>query len=60
MRVNLNQFRKKRRKAKKETQAAENQVKFGLTKAKKQIADKSAESQRRILNGKQLEDNQKD
>jgi hypothetical protein len=58
--VNLNQFRKKRRKTKKETQAAENRVKFGRTKAQRQIADKSAESLRRNLNGKQLEDYQKD
>jgi hypothetical protein len=58
--VNLNQLRKKRRKAKKETLAAENRAKFGRTKAQKQIADKSAESLRRNLNGKQLEDDQKD
>ena len=58
--VNLNQFRKKRRKTKKETQAAENRVSFGRTKDQKQIADKSAESLRRNLNGKQLEDDQKD
>ena len=46
--INLNKARKARAKVEAKTQAAENRVKFGRTKAQKQ-ADEQREAQRRAL-----------
>ncbi len=49
--VNLNRFRKSRDRAEKDAKAEENRVKFGRTKAEKQL-DKAAEDKaRRHLDG---------
>ena len=53
--VNLNQFRKKCRRHKKEERAAENRAKFGLTKSEKETAQKTETDRIRKLGGKKRE-----
>ncbi len=50
--VNLNQFRKKRRREEKDERAAKNRVTFGRTKAEKETAEKSEADRKRTLDGK--------
>jgi len=50
--VNLNQFRKKRRREEKDERAAKNRVTFGRTKAEKETAEKSEADRKRMLDGK--------
>ncbi|MBO9408228.1 DUF4169 family protein [Shimia sp. R9_1] len=51
--INLNKFRKARARADQKTQADENAVKFGRTKAQKQLEEAQAEKSERDLDGKE-------
>ena len=53
--VNLNQFRKKRRRHEKEECAAENRARFGRTKSEKETAQKTETGRIRKLDGKKRE-----
>ena len=53
--VNLNQFRKKRRREEKDEHAAKNRVTFGRTKAGKESAEKSEAGREQTLDGKKLD-----
>ena len=50
--TNLNQFRKTKARADKRAQADENAVKFGRTKAQKDLEKAQADKARRDLDGK--------
>lgn len=52
--VNLNRFRKGRRRQEAEKQAAENRVRFGLTKAAKEKLRGESEKAGTTLDGKRL------
>lgn len=54
--VNLNQFRKRRRKEERETTASENRVTFGQTKKQREWLRLSSERSRAELDNKLLED----
>ena len=49
--INLNKFRKARARAEKDAKAEENRVKFGRTKAEKQLQKSASEKARRDLDG---------
>lgn len=51
--VNLNRFRKAKARADKKARADENAVKFGRTKAQKELEKAEAEKARRALDGKE-------
>ena len=53
--TNLNQFRKQKARANKRAQAEENAVKFGRTKAQKELERARAEKAKRDLDGKERE-----
>ena len=53
--VNLRQFRKSKARAEKDAKAEENRVKFGRTKAEKQLQKAEKEKARRQLDGHKLE-----
>ncbi len=53
--VNLNKFRKAKVRADKQTQAEENAVKFGRTKAQKQLEAAQTDKARQELDGKERE-----
>jgi hypothetical protein len=53
--VNLRQFRKSRARAEKDAKAEENRVKFGRTKAEKQLEKAEKEKARRQLDDHKLE-----
>ncbi|MQP65202.1 DUF4169 family protein [Niveispirillum sp. SYP-B3756] len=53
--VNLNRARKAKEKAARESQAAENRVKFGRTKAEKQKSRAEDEAKARLLEGHKLD-----
>lgn len=53
--INLNKARKQRQKAAREQQAAENRIRFGRTKAEKQLDAARAEAEARKLDGLKLE-----
>jgi hypothetical protein len=53
--VNLRQFRKSRARAERDAKAEENRVKFGRTKAEKQLQKAEKEKARRQLDGHKLE-----
>ena len=53
--TNLNQFRKQKARANKRAQAEENAVKFGRTKAQKELERARAEKAKRNLDGKERE-----
>lgn len=53
--VNLNRFRKEKARAEKKARADENAVKFGRTKAQKQLDRAQAEKSARDLDGKKRE-----
>jgi len=53
--VNLNKFRKRKKTAKKQAQAAENRVKFGRTKA-----EKARDKKEREILGNQLDGSRRD
>ncbi|MEE4239538.1 MAG: DUF4169 family protein [Anderseniella sp.] len=53
--VNLNRFRKAKARAEKDAKAEENRVKFGRTKAEKQLQISAEEKARRHLDGHKLE-----
>jgi hypothetical protein len=53
--VNLNQFRKKRRRADKEKKAAENRVHFGRTRAQRHLDQSETAASERDLDSKKLE-----
>lgn len=53
--VNLNQFRKKRRRADKEKKAAENRAHFGRTRARRQLDQAELVASGRDLDGKKIE-----
>ena len=53
--VNLNQFRKKRRRADKEKKAAANRVQFGRTRAQRQLDQAELAASGRDLDGKKVE-----
>ncbi len=52
--VNLNQFRKDRRRAEKKRVAAENRVKFGRTKTERKAADAAKAASEDLLDGKKI------
>ena len=54
--VNLNKFRKAKARADAKSQAAENRVKFGRTKAEKALSKLEAERARRPHDGARRED----
>ncbi|RAK51257.1 DUF4169 family protein [Phenylobacterium deserti] len=54
--VNLNKFRKAKARADAKSQAAENRVKFGRTKAEKAVSKLEAERARRTHDGARRED----
>lgn len=54
--INLNQYRKAKRKDEKRDKAAENRTKFGRTKAEKKAEIKEREKSERLLAGKKLPD----
>lgn len=54
--VNLNKFRKAKKKADAGKTAAENRVKFGRTKAEKALDRKSAEESAKTVDGAKLDD----
>jgi len=54
--INLNKARKARARATEKTQAAENRVRFGQTKAAKTVSKLDAERARRTLDQKKRED----
>ena len=49
--VNLNRFRKQKARAEKEAAAAENRVRFGRTKAEKEVEAQEATRKARLLDG---------
>jgi hypothetical protein len=53
--VNLRQFRKSKARAERDAKAEENRVKFGRTKAEKQLQKAEKEKARRQLDGHKLE-----
>lgn len=53
--VNLNRFRKEKARAEKKARADENAVKFGRSKAQKQLDRAQAEKSARDLDGKKRE-----
>ncbi len=53
--VNLNQFRKKRRRAEKEKKAAENRVHFGRTRGQRQLDQSEIAARERLLDAKKLD-----
>ncbi|MGB8180960.1 MAG: DUF4169 family protein [Stellaceae bacterium] len=53
--VNLNRFRKAKRHATEQKQAAENRVAFGRTKAEREVERLKAEKAARELAGKKLD-----
>ena len=53
--VNLNRFRKNKARAEKKARADQNAVKFGRTKAQKNIAQARADNASRDLDGKARE-----
>lgn len=54
--VNLNQFRKSRRRAEKERKAAENRVHFGRTRAQRALDQSEIAAAQRLLDGSRLEE----
>lgn len=54
--INLNKARKARDRAAEKSQAAENRVRFGRTKAEKTVSKLEAERARRLLDEKKRED----
>lgn len=54
--INLNKARKARARAGGKAQAAENRVRFGLTKVQKLVGSLDAERTRRELDGRKRED----
>ena len=54
--INLNRFRKAKARAEKDAQAEENRVKFGRTKAEKQLQRAADDKARRHLDGHKLTD----
>jgi hypothetical protein len=54
--INLSQVRKARERDRKAREAAENRVRFGLSKAEKDARALDAEQRSRLLDGKKLED----
>ncbi|MDA7964174.1 DUF4169 family protein [Ruegeria sp.] len=54
--INLNQYRKAKAKAAKKAQADENTVKFGRTKAEKDLTNRQSDKQRRDLDGHEVEE----
>ena len=54
--INLNKARKARARAAEKSQAAENRVRFGRTKAEKTVSKLEAERARRRLDEKKRED----
>ena len=53
--VNLRQFRKSKARAERDAKAEQNRVKFGRTKAEKQLQKAEKEKARRQLDGHKLE-----
>lgn len=53
--VNLRQFRKQNARTEKERQAEENRIRFGRTKAEKQLTNALNEQERRKLDAGRLE-----
>lgn len=53
--VNLNRFRKQKARAEKKARADQNAVKFGRTKAEKQLDRAKAQKAQRDLDGKKRE-----
>ena len=58
--VNLNKFRKAKRRAEKEQRASENRVKFGRTKAEKEIEKSRAEKLKKAADDHKLDDSGSD
>jgi hypothetical protein len=56
--VNLRQFRKSKARAEKDAKAEENRVKFGRTKAEKQLEKAEKEKARRHLDSHRLTDDE--
>ncbi|SDD80288.1 DUF4169 family protein [Ruegeria marina] len=54
--VNLNQFRKQKARAEKKARAEQNVVKFGRSKAEKQLDRARADKARRDLEGHEVEE----
>ncbi len=54
--INLNKARKARAAVEKKTQAAENRVRFGRTKAERQLAEVQEAKARRDLDARRRED----
>jgi len=54
--VNLNKFRKQKTRDLREKQADDNRIKFGLTKAQKNIAKTETEKRQKKLDRKKLDD----
>ena len=53
--ISLNQFRKARRQADKESQSAENRVRFGRSKSERKDSDARSKRVATDMDGKQLE-----
>lgn len=58
--VNLNKFRKAKKRAEKEQQAAENRVKFGRTKAEKDLEKARLEKLKKAADDHKLDDSNED
>ena len=52
--VNLNQFRKNRRRAEKKRAAEANRVRFGRTKEERERSDAASEARNKALDGKKI------
>jgi hypothetical protein len=52
--VNLNQFRKKRRRAEKKRAAEANRVRFGRTKEEREASDAARDARNKALDGKKI------
>jgi hypothetical protein len=53
--VNLNRFRKAKKRAEHERTAAENRAAFGRSKAERQLRESEEERRRRELDGKRID-----
>lgn len=53
--VNLNQFRKRRERAEKDSRAAQNRSQFGRSKSERNRRDTEKDAERRGLDGKRIE-----
>lgn len=54
--INLNRYRKAKARAEKKAQADENAVKFGRTRAEKELEKRQGDKQRRDLDGHEVEE----